>query len=511
MNVFVKMPAATLLALLAAGMLQAKPKYVTYEKYGAIGDGAHDDMPAIVAAHNAANEMGVPVKVKSGKTYYIAGGNLSAVIKTDTDFGDARFIIDDIDLENVKAPIFKVQSYQAPYDVKGVSSLSKGQKNIGVSLPCRSLVIPENNAHKVYIRKGLNRNAGTAQTEVIVVDKDGNVQPGSEIIWDYERLSACKAYPVDEKPLVIRGGIFTTIANRWESRYNYHHRGFLIERSNVLVTGLTHLVSDEQDHGAPYTGFLNIQKAVDVTVEDCLMTAHKTYTTIGAAGKPVKMGSYDISVGKSVNTTFRRIRQTTDIDDTAYWGLMASNFCKSITMEDCIVSRFDAHMGVKDVTLRNCTFGHMGTQMVGFGTLTLENCEIHRDRLVLLRSDYGSCWDGEMIIRGCTLKPVRDAKELHIVSGTNNGDHDFGYLCGLPSKIKIENLTVDDSAIKNEAYAGPFIFGSFGLNPNAEGLQPFKAEGVITIDGVTVTSGKQLQLSPNPKVFAGYDIRRVSR
>ena len=88
----------TLILALASTIIsiQAKPKYITYEKYGAKGDGVTDDMPAIVAAHAAANEKGLPVKAKDGKTYYIGKGPLTAEIRTDTDFGKASFIIDDV-------------------------------------------------------------------------------------------------------------------------------------------------------------------------------------------------------------------------------------------------------------------------------------------------------------------------------------------------------------------------------------------------------------------------------
>ena len=41
-------------------------KYITYEQFGAKGDGVTDDMPAIIAAHQAANEKGLPVKAKAG-------------------------------------------------------------------------------------------------------------------------------------------------------------------------------------------------------------------------------------------------------------------------------------------------------------------------------------------------------------------------------------------------------------------------------------------------------------
>lgn len=43
-------------------------------------------------------------------------------------------------------------------------------------------------------------------------------------------------------------------------------------------------------------------------------------------------------------------------------------------------------------------------------------------------------------------------------------------------------------------------------DPDADGLLPFKAQGTVTIDGLTVSSGKELRLSPNPEFFEGYTI-----
>ena len=79
-------------------------EYVTYEEFGAVGNGKADDQDAIVAAHAAANERGLPVKAGDGKTYYIGRGAKVAVIMTDVDFGTASFVIDDRDVENLRAP-----------------------------------------------------------------------------------------------------------------------------------------------------------------------------------------------------------------------------------------------------------------------------------------------------------------------------------------------------------------------------------------------------------------------
>ena len=47
-------------------------EFITYEAFGAIGDGVTDDMPAIAKAHAEANRLGLPVKAKEGAVYYIS-------------------------------------------------------------------------------------------------------------------------------------------------------------------------------------------------------------------------------------------------------------------------------------------------------------------------------------------------------------------------------------------------------------------------------------------------------
>ena len=78
-------------------------KYVTYEEFGAVGDGVTDDYAAICKAHDYANEAGLPVKANDNATYYILnpiidGAMRSAIIKTDVDWGGAKFIIDDSEI-----------------------------------------------------------------------------------------------------------------------------------------------------------------------------------------------------------------------------------------------------------------------------------------------------------------------------------------------------------------------------------------------------------------------------
>jgi len=58
-------------------------QYLTYEEFGAVGNGVHDDMPAIVKAHQEANQLNMPIKGTPGACYYISSKNVTAQICTD--------------------------------------------------------------------------------------------------------------------------------------------------------------------------------------------------------------------------------------------------------------------------------------------------------------------------------------------------------------------------------------------------------------------------------------------
>lgn len=480
--------------------------HITYEMFGARGDGVTDDMKAIVAAHEAANEQGLPVRV-AARTYYIGGAALTAVVKTDTDFGEARFIIDDRNVEDRTTDIFDIRSYMEPYEIEGMTSLAKGSGKLGVRLPCESLVEIWNEDKRIYIREGPNQNSGVPQREMLVASRSGRISRLSEVIWQYDKVTKAKAYPIDGKTLTVRGGHFTTIANTDESRYTYYSRGIQIGRSSTVLEGLEHHVEGEADHGAPYTGFISISHAADVTVRDCILTGHKTYTTIGSAGVPVSMGTYDLNIYCAVGVKVQRCTQTNDLDDRTYWGLMGSNFCKSLTFEGCRITRFDAHQGVWNVTLRDCVFGHMFARAVGCGTLTIERCEMRYGYLFGLRDDYGSSWDGDIYIKDCILRPVMpETHSVEVIHGSNRGLHDFGYDCRLPRRIVVDGLTIDDSRVTNPGYKGPALFAPFEYAPDA--MHPVPAEGKIVLRNISVASGRPFVISHNASRFAGYEVVR---
>lgn len=478
--------------------------FVYYSDFGAKGDGKTDDIDAIAGAHAFANLHGFSVKADDGFNYHIGGKERTAVIQTDTDFATATFFIDDTQVQNNKAPIFIVSSNLQPFQLESITSLKRNQKKIDISLPGNFLIKVTNSHVKHYIRYGLNPTNGSPQTDIFLVNKNGNVATDTPIIWDFDQITKITALRMDEKTLNITGGRFITIANKEESKYNYYSRNIGIRRSNVLVDGLQHHIVGEGDHGAPYGGFINIRDCANVTVKNTTLTGHKTYRTIGRAGKTVPMGTYDLSVSYALNVSFVNCSQTNDINDRTYWGILGSNYCKNLLYDTCSLSRFDAHKGVANATIRNSTLGHMGINAIGSGTFTVENSTIRGRSLINLRSDYGSTWQGEIIIRNCIFVPSNGKPtSASLISGSYSGQHDFGYTCYMPERITIENLKIEDAA-HPEDYEGPAIFKNFNSQMIDDSYQekfPYVKTKEVILKNVTTASGKTLRVSDNLFMF----------
>ncbi len=520
MRIYERLVAATVLCFFGAGpfVFSAEPDrkgtedhidVVRYARFGAVGDGVTDDIDAIVSAHEFANQHGLPVKADEGATYYIGGKDKTAVIQTDTDWGTASFVIDDTAIVNRNANIFVVQSTLKPVALGGISSLKKGQSKIAASLPGSCLISASNSRVKHFIRFGLNQNNGSPQTDTFIADKDGQVDVNTPIIWDFDQITNITAQPMDKTRLTITGGRFTTKANAVESKYSYYSRGIGIRRSNVVVDGVEHRITGEGDHGAPYGGFINISSCANVTVQNSILAGHKTFVTIGSVGKPVSMGTYDISLNRALNISFINCSQSNAIKDRSRWGVMGTNFCKNLLLDKCAFSRFDAHQGVTNATIRNSTLGHAGINAIGFGTLVVENSTVYGSSFINLRSDYGSTWQGEFIIKNCVFVPScgRPATAA-LISGSYSGQHDFGYTCYMPQQIAIDTLRIDDTQHPDK-YRGPAIFSNF--NPKftddsyQENYPNVKTEKVV-LKNVTTASGKPLRLSDNPFMFKGVKV-----
>lgn len=390
---------------------------------------------ALIEAHNYANEKGYKVFADCDAKYYISSIGKTVVVKTDVEWGNAKFIIDDsaVTVEERLDWIFTISPTAEKYTVKTINKLDKNAKKIDLALSEKSLVVFNDSTTKQYFRYGHSTDKGQLKRDLTIVDTDGSVASNAPLVWDFDNITSIDIYPIDSTPLAVSGGEFTTVANCAENASGYYSRGINIARSNTNLSYVKHfIVGEDVKTSAPYSGFVWITNCAYVTVEGCVLSGHKYFDA----------GTYDIGGKNMIAVTFKNCTQANDICDSDRWGIMGTNYCKDVTYDGCMLSRFDTHKGITNATIKNSIIGHGGISVSGFGTLLLENTASYADSLINLRADYGSTWDGDIIIRNCQVYCNQRA-DYSLIVGTNMQSFDFGYTCYMPKSVTVDGLYVD--------------------------------------------------------------------
>jgi len=238
----------------------------------------------------------------------------------------------------------------------------------------------------------------------------------------------------------------------------------------------------------------------NVVLRNCRIDARKTYIKIGNAGEPVSMGTYGYHASHVMN--LRMIKCTMDdIFDRSRWGVVATNFMKNFLVEDCTLSRVDVHQGVSGrYIIRRSTIGHAGLNAIGRGQLIVEDSTLHGRNLVRFREDYGSTWDGEVLIRNSRWIPGnRSARSSVIFGMENDGMHDFGYPCSMPSVVRIDGLFIDDSK-HGKNYKGVTFFKNLLDGSRNDRPSPYRLTERVEVRNVKTASGMAPRISDNPKM-----------
>jgi hypothetical protein len=437
-------------------------EYIYYSDFGAKGDGVTDDFDAIALTHNYANKNNLPVRADADAVYYIGATTSAngAIIKTDTHWGNARFIIDDRSFvvesgsqSPHRFPIFTIEPNHEPINLlekTNITAIAKNQKNLNLNgfTPNFDMLVAIRDSSTVQ-RKNFGEatpwGGPSQKQDIIRIDKHGNIDPSTPVIWNFLNITELTAIPIDAQTLTLTGGHFDRRAHLNSFSHSYISRGIVIHRSNVHIDGFRHTVDDSgvifntlferNPEIASYAGTIITSRVADVSIANTYLTGHRT--------APNSVGSsYDILLQASVNVTLKNVHQLNSIIDNRFWGIMGGNDIKNITFDNVSFSRFDTHRQVHNVTIKNSEIGWAGILVTGGGLLHVENTIVrHGSRFIEFREDWGSTWEGGVKIINCAWEPLAGEGELSLLHIVNDG-FDFGFNTFMPSKITIDGLVV---------------------------------------------------------------------
>ena len=459
-----------------------------------------DDYYAIKATHDCANKHKIPVVVTKG-TYNIykkTGYNTQIKVQTNTNLNGSTIYIHDEILEYVNNKLnYKGIIYQIANDdnscetinIKNAGSFdsiinqvnNKGYKNAYVKITDNS------GKEKVFKRSGKNKNNGDAKSDVFIL-KDGKIQSDyNKFFWSrnsYLTNSSVYVCNISKDTVKFENAIFKTIIGEDASLKNmngYAVRNISIARSNTELNGLTHLfitLKGGKEQLVRYTyyehaSFFNFESAANIKFNNSVVYALKvkdnttnvssTYDfgigdVINMTSTNIKM--YDNSVHKSIYGNNSSFMNTFDNDENGQlvadlWGVMGTNRSKYITFNNCKLNRIDAHRGILVLNVNDSVLGRHSINVTGAGDyinneLNLTNVTVKgsvKNSFITLREDYGSTWNGDIIIKNCVFESTLSNKNTaYLVYWNADDNNDYGYELYLP-RITINGLKINNNKI----------------------------------------------------------------
>ena len=168
-------------------------------------------------------------------------------------------------------------------------------------------------------------------------------------------------------------------------------------------------------------------------------------------------------------------------------------------MEDCRVSRFDAHMGVTNARILRSTLGYAGVNLIGFGHFLIEDSRVIAERFLNLRDDYGSFFLGDVTVKRCTWHPCGAAPRA-VVSAHNTGDHDFGYPCAMPSTVTVDGLFVEDGHLGEDIPLA--ILGDYATEEAIlDAPYPYETTKKLYIKNLKTATGRAVSPCRHPSLY----------
>ncbi|MBQ8381099.1 MAG: hypothetical protein IJY18_04320 [Clostridia bacterium] len=281
---------------------------VRYSDFGADGTDTKDDFDAITAAHEYANQCGQKVLADEGRniTYYIRPdmGTSEAEevatkieyegipIKTNVDFKNATFIIDD---KGSKA--YNTRDNSLFYTARDHEAIVLNQTQIretfgedieihvgDTEIPWLAGYITETsmvyveNMHRDFVRWGSNQGNGDTRKELYIVNPDGSLDPNTLPCFDFLKsqrvysaskddpnyqlgkhyytdyycpITKMEIYRIDDAPITIENGTFinncceAVAETDFVNKYHAYARGFKFMRANVTFENIVHKIENE--------------------------------------------------------------------------------------------------------------------------------------------------------------------------------------------------------------------------------------------------------------------------
>lgn len=416
---------------------------VNYKMFGAKSDGKNDDGEQIKMAHDYANKYDIPVENSRGEFWIIKANDIN--IQTNIQWGTTIFHIDE--RYNTRTPRIKVTERQESVKIH----LSEGDKRAVLdglkakdnNIPALAryanslIVIVDTNDKAVARQGGSSRGTARSKQDFFVVEEFGRILGD---VLDFNDYTSLTVYPAAKSYLTVEGGTFLLSGHSSELMDNgYMLNGIQVTRSRTIVKNQwVGLEPGKRDIAMlARSGFYAFSRAYDLQLKNIRQIPYEK--TRATKETTVPQGTYGISCNTIMNAFFSNI--TADAG-SIHWGVFGTNHVKNIKIERCVFNRFDVHSFGWNISIKDSHIGEKGITVTGGGELRVENSSSRGViAFITLRNDYGSRWDGDIVVKNCRYY-ASGPRGLSLLR-YGNRDLNYMYEIGYARSITIENMEID--------------------------------------------------------------------
>lgn len=420
--------------------------------FGAVGDGVTDDGAAIKKAHIYANEH--KTSVFYPKSIYYISETSEIPVKTCVDFNGSTIIINDNPTVDNKVAVYKIEEDSEPktYENDSIptslkSKFYKNNKSSNIELSAESIRFLEifDHTKKVYARYGANGGEeGQALTDIVRIDKDGAFI--DQLTYNFTNVTKIIEHEIPKVGITIKNGNFKSVGENIGSKEfrDWYMRGIMVNRSNVLFDNIYHEL-DDFDGKQASEGFIKTYSCCQIQIKNSKFQPHLSYES-KSSNSPDTMvygGTYELVNTMTLDIVYDNVIAYSQEENI--WGAHGGNLNKKVKFTNCQLNRIDSHLPTDTLEITGCTIGRYGVTVVGYGDLIIKDCIFNSDIVLNFREDYGSFWNGNVIIENLYHTPISWHRLFNI---TPHLDWDFGIKVRLGYKnIVVKNYIVDDNNI----------------------------------------------------------------
>jgi hypothetical protein len=380
---------------------------VNYDQFGADRTATTDSFMAMYNCHQFANTHKLTVRQNSGRFYPAAQVNepKSISVKTNWDMAGATIELKQGStyLGSDYIYLFEVESYTTPY------TLTQAElDHMNASWPtdfAKGHIRLRNPLFESYKGAGVKligsadilRSGGQelVKGEFGQLGKHGMLL--SPLTKDYtDGVVSCTLYPQDETRLIIN-------SPHWFLNGVEDVRAFIIRgRHNVTVKDAVVSEIDPQPAATLNRTFFAAVNSYDIEWNNIQ----------GEAWTQTNPPEGMYLFGGNFGYNWRYINCTS----THGWGAVGLNYINRITFSQCHLNRYDVHWAGYNINIDNCVIPGRGIIASGGGQLNITNCRYvmtvygnipgNEPRYVVFetRIDYGSEWDGDILVDGLSVE-----------------------------------------------------------------------------------------------------------